>query len=192
MSYNGSAIIAMVGKNCVAIASDNRLGAQQQTLATDFQKTFKIHDRMFVGLSGLATDMLTLYDSPLHAYFLNSFISLAYHIVSQSISTHYFFSTWRESTTKRTVWICTRFHCACTCNDYVVKWIELRISFKQERCISWTFSTSCFVLHERSMDLFCDFGEKFPKSARLVAINTRNPLVGLILGGSTSQHAQLC
>mmetsp|Transcript_14053 Transcript_14053/g.27008 ORF Transcript_14053/g.27008 Transcript_14053/m.27008 type:complete len:205 (-) Transcript_14053:535-1149(-) len=60
MSYNGSAIIAMVGKNCVAIASDNRLGAQQQTLATDFQKTFKIHDRMFVGLSGLATDMLTL------------------------------------------------------------------------------------------------------------------------------------
>jgi len=60
MSYNGSAIIAMTGANCVAIASDLRLGAQQQTLATDFQKTFKIHDRMFVGLSGLATDMQTL------------------------------------------------------------------------------------------------------------------------------------
>lgn len=61
MSYNGSAIIAMTGQNCVAIASDLRLGAQQQTLATDFQKTFKIHDRMFVGLSGLATDMQTLH-----------------------------------------------------------------------------------------------------------------------------------
>lgn len=61
MSYNGSAIIAMAGKNCVAICSDLRLGAQAQTLATDFQKTFQIHDRMFVGLSGLATDMQTLH-----------------------------------------------------------------------------------------------------------------------------------
>mmetsp|Transcript_95 Transcript_95/g.169 ORF Transcript_95/g.169 Transcript_95/m.169 type:complete len:205 (-) Transcript_95:1911-2525(-) len=61
MTYNGSAIIAMVGKDCVAIASDLRLGAQQQTLACDFQKTFKIHDHLFVGLSGLATDMQTLH-----------------------------------------------------------------------------------------------------------------------------------
>ena len=60
MSYNGSAIIAMAGENCVAICSDLRLGAESKTLATDFQKTFKIHDRMYVGLSGLATDMQTL------------------------------------------------------------------------------------------------------------------------------------
>lgn len=60
MSYNGSAIIAMSGKNCVAIASDTRLGAQAQTIATDFEKMFQINDRMFVGLSGLATDVLTL------------------------------------------------------------------------------------------------------------------------------------
>jgi len=60
MSYNGSAVIAMTGNNCVAICSDMRLGVSQQTVATDFQKVFKIHDRMFVGLSGLATDMQTL------------------------------------------------------------------------------------------------------------------------------------
>lgn len=60
MSYNGSAMIAMTGKDCVAICCDLRLGMQQQTLATDFKKVFQIHDKLFVGLSGLATDMLTL------------------------------------------------------------------------------------------------------------------------------------
>mmetsp|Transcript_40107 Transcript_40107/g.55732 ORF Transcript_40107/g.55732 Transcript_40107/m.55732 type:complete len:205 (-) Transcript_40107:185-799(-) len=60
MSYNGGGIIAMTGKNCVAIASDLRLGSQSTTLAVDFQKTFKIHDTLIVGLAGLVTDMQTL------------------------------------------------------------------------------------------------------------------------------------
>ncbi|KAG8487516.1 hypothetical protein CXB51_018800 [Gossypium anomalum] len=51
----------MVGKNCFAIASDRRLGVQLQTIATDFQRISKIHDRLFLGLSGLATDAQTLY-----------------------------------------------------------------------------------------------------------------------------------
>lgn len=38
MAYNGSGIIAMTGKKCVAIASDMRFGIQQQTLAEDFHK----------------------------------------------------------------------------------------------------------------------------------------------------------
>lgn len=59
--YNGSALIAMVGKNCFAIASDRRLGVQLQTIATDFQKIYKVHDKLFLGLSGLATDAQTLY-----------------------------------------------------------------------------------------------------------------------------------
>ena len=59
--YNGSALVAMVGKNCFAIASDRRLGVQLQTIATDFQRIFKIHDRLLIGLSGLATDSQTLY-----------------------------------------------------------------------------------------------------------------------------------
>ena len=29
-TYNGSALVAMVGKNCVAIASDRRFGIQAQ------------------------------------------------------------------------------------------------------------------------------------------------------------------
>jgi hypothetical protein len=37
MSYNGGAIVAMKGKNCVAIAADRRFGIQAQTLALDFQ-----------------------------------------------------------------------------------------------------------------------------------------------------------
>lgn len=59
--YNGSALVAMVGKNCFAIAGDRRLGVQLQTIATDFQRIYKIHDRLFIGLSGLGTDAQTLY-----------------------------------------------------------------------------------------------------------------------------------
>ncbi|XP_060212451.1 proteasome subunit beta type-3-A isoform X1 [Lycium barbarum] len=59
--YNGSALVAMVGKNCFAIASDRRLGVQLQTIATDFQRIYRIHDKVFIGLAGLATDTQTLY-----------------------------------------------------------------------------------------------------------------------------------
>lgn len=58
--YNGSAIIAMTGKNCVAIASDLRLGSQLTTVAVDFKKVFKIHDHLYLGFSGLGTDAQTL------------------------------------------------------------------------------------------------------------------------------------
>ncbi|KAK2079750.1 Proteasome subunit beta type-3-A [Prototheca wickerhamii] len=54
------AIIAMAGKECVAIASDLRFGVQLQTLATDYKKVYKIHDQLFLGLSGLASDSETL------------------------------------------------------------------------------------------------------------------------------------
>jgi 20S proteasome subunit beta 3 len=37
MSYNGGAVLAMKGRNCVAIAADKRFGIQAQTLALDFQ-----------------------------------------------------------------------------------------------------------------------------------------------------------
>ncbi|OEL26605.1 Proteasome subunit beta type-3 [Dichanthelium oligosanthes] len=61
--YNGSAVVAMVGKNCFAIASDRRLGVQLQMIATDFQRVFKVHDKLYIGLSGLATDAQTLWVS---------------------------------------------------------------------------------------------------------------------------------
>lgn len=59
--YNGGAIIAMAGKDCVVVGSDLRLGVQFQTLATDYKKVYRIHDRLIVGLAGLATDAETLY-----------------------------------------------------------------------------------------------------------------------------------
>jgi len=60
MQYNGSGMICMTGKNCVAIASDMRYGVQQQTLADNMKKVFRIHDKLYVGLAGLATDMQTI------------------------------------------------------------------------------------------------------------------------------------
>jgi len=60
MSYNGAAIVAMKGKDCVAIASDRRFGIQAQTVAMDFQKIFEMGPRLYVGLPGLATDVQTV------------------------------------------------------------------------------------------------------------------------------------
>ena len=61
MEYNGSAIIAMAGKDCVAIASDLRLGVnKQQTVAHNFQKVFEINPTLYIGLAGLATDVHTI------------------------------------------------------------------------------------------------------------------------------------
>ncbi|KAF8502477.1 20S proteasome subunit beta 3 [Gautieria morchelliformis] len=59
MEYNGGSVVAMVGKNCVAIASDLRLGNQALNVAT-FDKIFPVTDRIYIGLSGLATDVSTL------------------------------------------------------------------------------------------------------------------------------------
>ncbi|KAI0343828.1 N-terminal nucleophile aminohydrolase [Trametopsis cervina] len=62
MQYNGGSVIAMVGKDCVAIASDLRLGVQSLSITSNFQKIFPITDRIFIGLPGLATDVATLRD----------------------------------------------------------------------------------------------------------------------------------
>jgi len=50
----------MAGKKCVGIASDKRYGLQNQTVACDMRKTFKLNDKTLVGLTGLASDMQTL------------------------------------------------------------------------------------------------------------------------------------
>eukprot|EP00929_Paragymnodinium_shiwhaense_P001453 TRINITY_DN101692_c0_g1_i1.p1 TRINITY_DN101692_c0_g1~~TRINITY_DN101692_c0_g1_i1.p1 ORF type:complete len:241 (+),score=43.22 TRINITY_DN101692_c0_g1_i1:108-725(+) len=61
MEYNGGAIVAMTGKDCVAIAADTRHGIRQlQTMSCNRQKTFKMTDQCYVGLAGLATDVQTL------------------------------------------------------------------------------------------------------------------------------------
>jgi len=61
LAYNGAALCAMAGDGCVAIGSDTRFGIEQQTLATDYGKVYRINDRVFVGLGGLLSDAQTLY-----------------------------------------------------------------------------------------------------------------------------------
>lgn len=60
MEYNGGSVIAMKGKNCVALASDKRFGVQGLTVSTEFPKLFRVHDGLYYGLAGLATDVQTL------------------------------------------------------------------------------------------------------------------------------------
>eukprot|EP01126_Amoeba_proteus_P045499 TRINITY_DN5099_c0_g1_i1.p1 TRINITY_DN5099_c0_g1~~TRINITY_DN5099_c0_g1_i1.p1 ORF type:complete len:205 (+),score=34.36 TRINITY_DN5099_c0_g1_i1:95-709(+) len=62
LEHNGSSVIAMTGKNCVAIASDLRFGISAQTLAFDFTKVFQLTPRTFVGLPGLLTDCQTMHE----------------------------------------------------------------------------------------------------------------------------------
>jgi 20S proteasome subunit beta 3 len=52
----------LAGKDCVAIGSDLRFGVQLQTITTDRPKVHKVHERLFLGLSGLATDTQTMYE----------------------------------------------------------------------------------------------------------------------------------
>lgn len=54
--------MAMVGKDCVAIACDLRLGMQSLGVAYDFEKIFS-YGNAFLGLTGLATDVLTVSDT---------------------------------------------------------------------------------------------------------------------------------
>ncbi|TWU78370.1 proteasome core particle subunit beta 3 [Metarhizium rileyi] len=60
-SINGGACVAMVGKDCVAIACDLRLGLQALTVSNNFPKIFQYGD-VFLGLTGLATDVGTVSD----------------------------------------------------------------------------------------------------------------------------------
>ena len=54
-------MVAMAGKNCVAIATDTRLSTQLMTIDTNFQRVFKVTDSCLMGVSGLGTDVQTLY-----------------------------------------------------------------------------------------------------------------------------------
>ena len=53
-------MVAMAGKNCIAIASDTRLGVQLQTIDDNLQRVFKVNDTTLMGLSGLVSDVQTV------------------------------------------------------------------------------------------------------------------------------------
>lgn len=51
----------MVGKDCVAIATDKRFGLQGKTMSSKFQRVFQFGPRLFIGLPGLGTDTKTVF-----------------------------------------------------------------------------------------------------------------------------------
>ena len=53
----------MRGKNCVAIACDLRLGMQALTVSNNFPKIFNYSPSLYLGLTGLATDVQTVSDT---------------------------------------------------------------------------------------------------------------------------------
>ena len=53
-------MIAMQGRDCVAIAADRRFGEDSQTISTDFNKIHEMGDLLYMGLAGLATDIQTV------------------------------------------------------------------------------------------------------------------------------------
>lgn len=59
---DGGACVAMVGKDCVAIACDLRLGMQALTISNNFPKVFNYAPSTYLGLTGLATDVNTVSD----------------------------------------------------------------------------------------------------------------------------------
>jgi hypothetical protein len=65
LAQNGTALQRLIrerhpGFRPLTRCSDTRLGVQGQTVACDFQKVFKMHDRLYIGLAGLASDVQTL------------------------------------------------------------------------------------------------------------------------------------
>ncbi|XP_047470165.1 proteasome subunit beta type-3-like [Penaeus indicus] len=60
LAYNGGSVVAMKGKNCVAIATDLRFGVQAQTITTDFERVFEVGPHLYIGLPGLVTDTQTV------------------------------------------------------------------------------------------------------------------------------------
>lgn len=61
MEYNGGSVLAMKGKDCVAIAADKQFGVQGRTMSTKFQRVYQFGPKLFVAIPGLGTDVKTVY-----------------------------------------------------------------------------------------------------------------------------------
>ena len=75
----------MVGKDCVAIACDLRLGMQALTVSNNFPKIFNYAPSTYLGLTGLATDVNTVSD--LFRYKVNMYrLREERHIAPQTLA----------------------------------------------------------------------------------------------------------
>jgi 20S proteasome subunit beta 3 len=61
-TYNGAAMIAMMGDQCIAIGAHRRFGVKMFTVAAECEKLFQINDRIFLGLADLITDVQTVHE----------------------------------------------------------------------------------------------------------------------------------
>ncbi|KNH06752.1 Proteasome subunit alpha/beta [Perkinsela sp. CCAP 1560/4] len=61
LQHNGGCSVAMAGEGCFAIATDLGLIQQGKNIAQDCSKVHKINNKVFVALSGLATDRETIF-----------------------------------------------------------------------------------------------------------------------------------
>lgn len=82
-------MVGMIGKNCVGMASDTKLGVQFTTLSADMKRVFKVNNRTLLGLSGLASDVLTVkqkLNSEISLYRLNEGRDMKPSVFSQLVS----------------------------------------------------------------------------------------------------------
>ena len=61
LNYNGGVVVAMRGKDCVAIACNKRFGVRYQTISMEHNKIYEVSPHVYVGLPGLGTDALTVF-----------------------------------------------------------------------------------------------------------------------------------
>ncbi|CUF99971.1 20S proteasome subunit beta-3, putative [Bodo saltans] len=59
LELNGGACVAMAGKECFVIASDNRLGEQFKTISMEVPKLHVINNNVVLGLTGFRSDQQT-------------------------------------------------------------------------------------------------------------------------------------
>ncbi|EAN79693.1 proteasome beta 3 subunit, putative [Trypanosoma equiperdum] len=59
LTYSGGSCLAMAGKECFVVISDNRLGEQLKTISMEVPKLYVINDGIVMGLTGLRTDQQT-------------------------------------------------------------------------------------------------------------------------------------
>ncbi|KAH8238272.1 hypothetical protein KR032_002111 [Drosophila birchii] len=68
---HGGSLVAMCGKDCVAIATDYHPGPHHPDIPdANFKKVFKINPRTFVGLAGLQLDILAVRDRAINRHSL--------------------------------------------------------------------------------------------------------------------------
>ncbi|EDW15834.1 uncharacterized protein Dmoj_GI22558 [Drosophila mojavensis] len=87
-SCNGC-VIAMRGKDCVAISTDRRFCLPSYTAGEEFEKIFNLAPRLYIGLTGLQTDILTVQQRLVHrrhAYEVNTGSLITPKILTELLS----------------------------------------------------------------------------------------------------------